>query len=88
VVTVYGSGFQAGALLLLEAGQGPPPTVNEVVVLDGNTLTAHLSISAVGPKQDRPWNVRVINPDGGTAVLPAALTVTVSQGRNGPSATQ
>ena len=87
-VTVYGSDFQAGAVVLLEDGQGRPPTVSDVVVLDANTLTAHLAIPAAGPKQDRLWTVRVTNPDGGTAVLPASFTVTVSQGPNGPSATQ
>ena len=69
-VTVYGSDFQAGAVVLLEDGQGRPPTVSDVVVLDANALTAHLAIPARF-KQDR-LDVRVTT-DGGTAVLPASL---------------
>gem|GEM_PF-1206202 len=75
-VTVNGTGFQPGATLSLENGQGPAPDITDVVVVDDSTLTATLSFKQGGPPRDRPWDVRVTNPDGQADVLLAGFTVT------------
>jgi len=77
-VTVRGSGFQGGATLLLEGGQGPPATITDVTVVDESALTARLAIPTGGPKFDRLWTVRVTNPDGGAGLLSNGFTVTTS----------
>ena len=76
-VTVSGSGFVEGATLTFENGAGPAPQVSGVSVAAGGTsLTASVSVKKGGPRRDRKWDVRVTNPDGGSAVLTGGLTVT------------
>jgi hypothetical protein len=82
-VTVSGTGFQAGAVLALENGQGPAPDITNVVVVDDTTLTATFIVKQGGPPRDRTWDIRVTNPDGGTDLLVAGFTVTTSTAATG-----
>jgi serine protease len=68
-VTISGSGFQSGATVLLEGSGGPTPQVSGVVVVDSATITATISTRSGGPPRDRYWDLRITNPDAGTAVL-------------------
>ena len=74
-VTITGSGFRSGASVALQNGDGPTPEITGVEVADESTITALLTIKDGGPPRERVWDLRVTNPDGGTAVLPDAFTV-------------
>lgn len=74
-VTIIGSGFVAGAELILENGSGPTPAVANVVVVDSNTITAGITAKSGGPPRNRIWDVRVTNSDGSTEVLLGAFTI-------------
>jgi PKD repeat protein len=75
VVVITGSGFASGAMLSFENGIGPAPGVSHLDVGE-TTITATLEIRSGGPRRDRPWDVRVTNPDGSSDVLLDGLTVT------------
>jgi VCBS repeat-containing protein len=76
-VTITGSSFAAGANVTFENGNGPAPAAANIVVApDGKSLTASITAKSGGPPRDRIWDVRVTNPDGSSAVLTAAFTVT------------
>ena len=60
-VTISGSNFAAGVSVTFENGSGPAPTMSNVVVVDGNTITTTISTSTKGPKRTRVWDVRVTN---------------------------
>lgn len=75
-VTITGSGFEGGADVALENGSGPAPSVSNVTVVDATEITATISAKSGGPKRDRPWDVRVTNPDGSSDVLVDGFTVT------------
>ena len=75
-VTITGSGFEGGATVALENGNGPAPTVSNTTVVDGTEITATISTKSGGPKRDRLWDVRVTNPDGTSDVLVDGFTVT------------
>lgn len=75
-VEIAGSGFESGAEVALENGQGPTPSVSNVGVVDANTITATISASSGGPPRNRVWDVRVTNPDGASVVLTDGFTVT------------
>jgi hypothetical protein len=75
-VTITGSGFVVGAEVTFENGQGPAPTVSNIVVVDANTITATVTAKSGGPPRDRVWDVRVTNPDGSSGVLIDGFTVT------------
>ncbi|NIP79871.1 MAG: hypothetical protein GWM90_11880 [Gemmatimonadetes bacterium] len=55
---------------------GPPPDVLNVVVVDGNTITATIAAKIGGPKRDRLWDVRVTNANGASGVLVGGFTIT------------
>lgn len=74
-VTIWGSGFAAGATLSLENGSGKSPVASNVVVVDATTITATITVSYKGPRRARVWDVRVTNADGGDDVLPGGFTV-------------
>ncbi|UCE38875.1 MAG: hypothetical protein JSW00_06540 [Thermoplasmata archaeon] len=57
-------------------GSGPTPTVSNVVVVDGNTITATVTAKSGGPPRNRVWDVRVTNPDRSSGVLSGGFTVT------------
>jgi hypothetical protein len=73
-VTISGTGFQNGAVVTFENGSGQTPTVSGVSFVDSMTIKATVSTSTKG-KPGSIWDVRVTNPDGGTAVLANAFTV-------------
>ena len=75
-VTITGSGFEGGATVALENGNGPTPSVSNTTVVDGTEITATISTKSGGPKRDRLWDVRVTNPDGTSDVLVDGFTVT------------
>lgn len=75
-VQITGSGFAAGADVAFENGSGPAPSASDVVVVDGGTLTATVTIKGGGPPRNRVWDVRVTNADGSTGVLSRGFTVT------------
>lgn len=74
-VILKGSGFAIGASVGFENGEGPAPSASNVVVTDDATITASVSVKSGGPPRDRLWDVRVTNPDGGSAVLLDGLRV-------------
>ncbi len=76
VVRISGSGFQAGASVSLEGGQGPAPVVSNVEVVDSTTIDATITTKSGGPPRNRLWDVRVTNPDMGSGVLEDGFTVT------------
>lgn len=75
-VTISGSGFAAGAAVVLQNGTGPTPQVSNVVVVNANTITATISASSGGPPRNRVWDVRVTNSNGSSGVLAGGFTVT------------
>jgi hypothetical protein len=75
-VTITGAGFVNGATFSLENGTGPAPEITNVVVVNGSTITAVITVKNGGPPRDRIWDVRVTNPGGATAVLVGGFTVT------------
>jgi hypothetical protein len=69
-VTITGSGFFPGVVVSFENGTSQRPTATNVVVRDGNTITATVSVKNGGPPRARTWDVRV-----GSGVLVAGFTV-------------
>ncbi|MEW5941056.1 MAG: hypothetical protein AB1750_15420, partial [Chloroflexota bacterium] len=77
LVTISGSGFQAGATVSFEGGVGTPPQVLNVIAIAPNTIVARVSLQVDAALGTQVWGVRVTNPDGSTAFLPNAFTVVV-----------
>ena len=75
-VTISGSGFQDGASVSLEGGQGPAPNVSNVEFVNSTTIEATITTKSGGPPRNRLWDVRVTNPDAGSDVLEDGFTVT------------
>ncbi|MGD2174538.1 MAG: CARDB domain-containing protein, partial [Candidatus Brocadiaceae bacterium] len=75
-VTVSGTGFQSGAGLAFENGQGPAPSTSNVSVVSATEITVTVTAKSGGPPRDRVWDVRVTNPDGSSGVLVGGFTVT------------
>ncbi|MHC4337040.1 MAG: hypothetical protein ACYSTG_03695, partial [Planctomycetota bacterium] len=75
-VTVTGGNFAPGATLGFENGQGPAPSVSNLVVVDADTITATVTVRSGGPRRNRDWDVVVTNPDGQSGRLDGAFTVT------------
>jgi len=73
-VTITGSGFQAGATVTFENGQGPAPVAN-VTPVDDTTIEAAVAAHK-NAKTGVKWDVRVTNPDGSFDVLLGRFTVT------------
>ena len=69
-VTISGSGFAGSPTVLFTGGSGPAPTVSDVTVVDGNTITAVVTIKNGGGTNDLTWDLSV---DGST--LQDAFTV-------------
>jgi len=70
-VEIVGNGFVLGADVLLEKGEGKPPRVSSVAVVD-----SHIIKAGVEPTEaPSTWNVRVKNPDGSSAALVDGLKV-------------
>jgi hypothetical protein len=69
-VTISGTGFTQGVAVGFENGSGPVPVVGSVVVVNGTTITATVTVKNGGGKQARVWDLRV-----GSGVLFRAFTV-------------
>jgi len=75
VLTVTGSGFQAGAGVTFEGGQGLPQEVVAVQVVNPTTLMVTVNAKNDGALGQQVWDIRVTNPDNSTAILADAFTV-------------
>ena len=69
-VTIRGSNFAAGMGVSFENGSGARPVASNVTVVDSTTITATVTVTTGGPKNDRVWDVRV-----GSGVLPNGFAV-------------
>jgi hypothetical protein len=75
-LTITGGGFQTGATVTFENGSGSTPSASGVQVVGGTQINGNVSVGGGGPRRSRPWDLRVTNPDGSSAVKTGALTVT------------
>jgi PKD repeat protein len=75
-VIISGSGFHSGASVTLANGSGPSPIVSNVVIIDGNTITATISAKSGGPPRNSLWDVTITNLDSSSDVLVPGFTVT------------
>ena len=69
-VTISGSGFGNGVDVHFDNGSGKIPVVSNVVVVDGSTITATITLASGGSTADPVWDLHV-----GPAVLPDAFRV-------------
>jgi len=74
-MTITGSGFQPGAIVTFEGGQGLAQQILGVQVVDPDTIIVTLNAQNDGSSGPQVWDVRVTNPDGTTAALEDAFTV-------------
>jgi len=75
VLTVTGSGFQTGAGVSFEGGQGLPQEVVAVQVVNPTTLMVTVNAKNDGALGQQVWDIRVTNPDNSSAILADAFTV-------------
>lgn len=75
VLTVTGSGFQTGAGVSFEGGQGLPQEVVAVQVVNPTTLMVTVNARNDGALGQQVWDIRVTNPDTSSAILADAFTV-------------
>lgn len=76
IITISGAGFQNGAIVTFEGGQGLPQDVLATQVLNSSTIMVTVTARNDGSSGTQVWDVRVTNPDHSTAVLLDAFTVT------------
>ncbi|MFM8999347.1 MAG: lysyl oxidase family protein [Actinomycetota bacterium] len=70
-VTITGTGFTSGIAVSFANGNGPAPSLRNVVVVSDTTITATLTIGRKKAGADPVWDLSV-----GSATLPNACTVT------------
>jgi hypothetical protein len=76
-IEVAGTGFAPGVTVTFSGGSGPTPAASAIDVnQEGTSLTATLTLKSAGPRRASVWDVIVTLPDGTSAVLEDALTVT------------
>jgi len=75
VLTITGTGFQTGAGVSFEGGQGLPQEVVSVQVVNPNTISVTVTARNDGSLGAQVWDIRVTNPDTSSAVLLDAFTV-------------
>ncbi len=75
MMTISGSGFQSGATVTFEGGQGIASEATVLLVLNAKTIVLRVNVRADAAFGPQAWDVRVTNPDGSTAVLSDAFTV-------------
>jgi hypothetical protein len=75
VLTITGTGFQTGAGVSFEGGQGLPQEVISVQVVNPNTISVTVTARNDGSLGAQVWDIRVTNPDTSSAVLLDAFTV-------------
>ena len=76
-VTLTGTAFANGATVTFEGGEGTPPQVTGIEVLNANTIVITVNAAVGAGATTQVWDVRVTNPDSTFVVLPNAFTVTV-----------
>ena len=74
-LTLKGSGFEDGASVSFEGVSETPPQVTSVQVVNATTMIVGVTTTDDSVAND-VWTLRVTNPDGTTALLLDALTVT------------
>lgn len=74
-LTITGTGFQSGAIVSFEGGQGLPQQVLGVQVVDAATIIVTLNAQNDGSAGPQVWDVRVTNPDNSFFILENAFTV-------------
>ncbi len=72
---IVGAGFQNGALVTFEGGQGLPPAILTMEVVNSTTITLNLNTQNPGVLSPQVWDIRVTNPDNSTVLLADAFTV-------------
>jgi len=75
-VTITGTNFVAGATVVLQNGNGPVPSVTNVVVTSSTSITATIAVPSGGAPRNRSFDVKVTNPNGQSATLSQGFTVT------------
>jgi hypothetical protein len=75
-MTIIGTGFQPGAGVSFEGGQGLPQLILGVQVVDQTTIVVTFTAQNDGSAGLQVWDVRVTNPDNSSAVLVDSFTVT------------
>ncbi len=74
VLTISGSGFQTGATVRFEGAQGTAPQISDVQVRSDTTITLTVSIPNIVLGVEK-WDVLVTDPDGSSALVRNAFTV-------------
>ncbi len=74
-LTITGAGFQSGATVSFEGVQEAPPQVMSVQVVNSTSIHVMVNTTDDGLATD-VWDIRVTNPDGSTARLVQAFTIT------------
>jgi hypothetical protein len=76
-VTITGSGFANGAVVLFEGGQGTPPQVTSTQVVNPTTIVITVTTPADTTLGTQQWDLRITNPNTSFAFLDNAFTVAV-----------
>ena len=74
-LTISGSAFVNGAVVIFEGGLGPAPQIVTSQVVNPTTIVITVNVTADASLGAQVWDVRVTNPDTSTAVLLDAFTV-------------
>ncbi len=73
-LTITGFGFQPGAAIAFEGGQGMPPGVAAIQVV--NSTSMNVTVLAVdSTPRPQTWDLRLTNPDGTSFLVENAFTV-------------
>jgi hypothetical protein len=77
-LTITGSNFVNGAVVLFEGGQGTAPQVTTTQVVNPTTIVITVDTAVDTSFGTQVWDVRVTNPNNTSGVLEDAFTVTVT----------
>jgi isocitrate/isopropylmalate dehydrogenase len=77
-LTITGSNFANGAVVLFEGAQGPAPQVTTTQVVNPTTIVITVDTAVDTSFGTQAWDVRVTNPNNTAGVLEDAFTVTVT----------
>lgn len=70
---IHGRGFVVGAVLSFVNGEGRPPKVKSLQLVDEGLLLATVDVSGGGPRRPRTFDARLDLPDGRVLLLRDAL---------------
>jgi hypothetical protein len=73
-VTITGTGFANGAVVLFEGGQGTAPQVMTTQVVNPTTIVATVNVPVNPGFGTQQWDLRVTNPNTSSAFLADAFT--------------